>query len=74
MSPQKHSLERLDEILLDSYDLFICSSSFEERCRSIANHICLDRIKRTLILWNSDLLEYVGENKKFLEQIGRAHV
>lgn len=68
MKPKKYSLKRIGDALLGSYDLFICSSSYEERCLSIANHIGLDRIKQALILWNSDLIEYIGANKENLEQ------
>ena len=75
MKIQKYSLERIGEGLLDPYDLFICSSSYEKRCQSIANHIDLDRINQALILFNNDLTEYIEANKvdikftnlKFLE-------
>lgn len=68
MKIQKYLLERIGECLLDSYDLFICSSSYEKRCQSIAKHIDLDRINQALILFNNDLTEYIGANKKSLEQ------
>lgn len=68
MKIQKYSLKEIGVGLLDSYDLFICSSSYEKRCQSIANHIGLDRINQALILSNNDLIEYIGANKKSLEQ------
>lgn len=62
MKLQKINLSDIKKNLRESYDLFICSSSFEGRCLSIANNIETAKVHRALILTNNDLHEYVGAN------------
>jgi len=50
-----------------TYDLFICSSSFESRCLSIPLNIDVNKIRRALIVSNIEPLEYVSANQKKLE-------
>jgi hypothetical protein len=69
MRVQKINLSNIQETLRIPYDLFICSSSYEERCLSIPNNISVTGIRRALILSNNDLLEYVGTNKIKLENL-----
>lgn len=68
MNVQKISLQAIDTTLLEPYDLFICSSSYEQRCLSIAENISADKIKQAIILSNNDLLEYIEENREKLKQ------
>jgi hypothetical protein len=65
----KISLSNLRNTLIGKYDLFICSSSFEDRCLSIARNIESRKIKRALIVSNTDLVQYVGTNKNNLDKI-----
>ena len=69
MKPEKMQLQKVGDALSGTYDLFICSSSFEDRCRSIASHINTDQVKRACIVSNTDLLDYISDNKKFLEHL-----
>lgn len=69
MVQQKINLSDIRGILPESYDLFICSSSFENRCLSIASNIETDKVHKALILSNSNLIEHVGTNKNKLERL-----
>jgi hypothetical protein len=69
MDTTKLNLSDLRASFSDGYDLFICSSSFEDRCLSIASNIDLDHFSRSLVLSNVDLKEYVGRNEEELLQI-----
>ncbi len=66
------NLSELRNELSRSFDLFICSSSFEDRCLSIAYNICIEKIERALIIYNSNFLQHVNTNKnKLLELFGQ---
>jgi len=75
MKPRRIPLQKIGDALTGKYDLFICSSSFEDRCLSIVSHIDVATIKRACILSNMDLLEYIGKNRDAIEGIlgGKAH-
>lgn len=46
-----------------SFDIFICSSSFEDRCFSIAKKVSENKLaKKTFIFENMDSVEYVDKN------------
>jgi hypothetical protein len=47
-------------------DVFICSASFEDRCRSIPDQINPNSVGSVLVCENQALLEYVGKNGKYL--------
>ena len=66
MKPLKIELAKLQGTLDNTFNLFICSSSFEERCLSIANSISVKNVSRALIFSNKDLPEHVGKNKDAL--------
>jgi hypothetical protein len=68
MTIRKIALTEIKSTLLDSYDLFICSSSYENRCLSVARQIEIGRIKCAMVLSNIDLIEYIKENKIKLDQ------
>ncbi len=63
MSIVKVNLTDIKQQMNATFDLFICSSSFEGRCLSIANNINVDKIKRALILSNIEPLDYVKDNQ-----------
>lgn len=52
MRINKLKLSKLNSNLLDEYDLFICSSSFEERCLKVAEKIKRKKIHKTIIVYN----------------------
>ena len=66
MNISKINLNDLEKKLLKSYDLFICSASYEKRCLSIASNIENIKIDNALILSNIDLNEYIQENSSKL--------
>ena len=76
MRLEKIKINSLMRTFNQKFDIYICSSSFENRCLSVANNIDVDSIKQAIILSNTDLLEYVGDNKANLENIfnGKGHV
>jgi hypothetical protein len=65
----KYKLIDLRHIIKKEYDLFICFSSFEDRCLSIANNINIDNIKQVLLMYNKEYLEYIEKNKIELEKL-----
>lgn len=65
----KHYLSKFSDIDEKSYDLFICSSSFEDRCLSISKNMKIEHIQRALVFYNSECIEHVGENHKLLMDI-----
>ncbi len=68
----KINLSDIQKTLRESYDLFICSSSYEERCLSVASNIDIDKVGRVLILSNKDLLEHVGLNQnRLVDRFGK---
>jgi hypothetical protein len=69
MKLTKHNLADINNVLIRSYDLFICSSSFEERCLSIANSLNKNCFDKSLIVSNIDLNQYVGANANKLREI-----
>ena len=66
---RKVNLSRLNSTLEKEYDLFICSSSFEERCLSVAEKIKRKSIKKFIILENANGSETIHLNTKKLEKI-----
>lgn len=69
MKLTKYNLLDINEVLIRGYDLFICSSSFEDRCLSIANNLYKKRYDKSLIISNIDLNDYVGTNADKLLEI-----
>ena len=68
----KIALNSLGKKLGSSIDLFICSSSFEDRCRAIPESLDPSAIKRTLICENQDYESYAIHNtKKLIKHFGR---
>jgi hypothetical protein len=67
MKPRRIPLNRIGNSLADTYDLFICASSYEDRCLSIVSQINVARVSRALIVSNMDLLEHIRNNKETIE-------
>lgn len=76
MPVTKVKLTEIQKAISNSFDLLICSSSFEERCISIPTSIDIQNIRRVLILSNLDYSDYVDNNQRHLSNYfgNRAHV
>ncbi|HWM93282.1 MAG TPA: hypothetical protein VN493_21140 [Thermoanaerobaculia bacterium] len=59
-------LDELPRCLPEEIDLFICSASFEERCRLVANHIDPWRVRCALVAENENHRELHGDNARYL--------
>jgi hypothetical protein len=46
------NLDEFSDIILNRYDFFICSSSFEQRCLSVCTNINTNKIKKSFIIYN----------------------
>lgn len=62
----KVKLSRLNSSLASEYDIFICSSSFESRCLSVAQRIRRKKIKKALILENKNGSSIIHQNTKII--------
>jgi hypothetical protein len=65
---QKDQLSKLTNYINGAVDIFICSSSFEERSTSIASIIDANKITKALIATNSKPENLVGKNTEYLRQ------
>jgi hypothetical protein len=75
MTIYKRSLSELKD-LAQSFDLFICSGSFEERCLSIARNVDKDKIGHSFIFYSNDRSEIdflIGNNVSILKQLLGEH-
>lgn len=68
---KKVELNDLNANISGPCELFICSSSFEDRCMSIPINIDFEKINKALILSNLDYSDYVGPNQKKLNNLLR---
>lgn len=55
-------LSDLNSKLGDGFDLFICSSSYEDRCLSVIENIDLEKISKTLVIGNKNLSSLIERN------------
>lgn len=63
---EKIKIHSISEHLKKPIDVFICSGSFEERCKTIPSQIKLDEVKNVLVCENEDLKEIVRPNSQYL--------
>jgi hypothetical protein len=68
MKSQKVNLIDLPKHLPDKIDLFVCSASFEDRCRSVPSAIDPSRVSRVLIAENENHRTLHGEHPKYLQK------
>ena len=59
-------INSISELLKKPVDVFICSGSFEERCKTIPAQIQEDEVHHVLVCENEDLKEIVRPNSKYL--------
>lgn len=65
----KVELSKINEVLGESPEVFICNASFEDRCLSIAQAIDTSNLRNAIILWNEDYIKEITENLDTLEKI-----
>ena len=65
-SPNLINAHKLSNI--DSYDTFMVSSSFEDRCLAVSNHINQQFFDRSLIFRNVDFENKIIENSNLIKQ------
>ncbi len=63
----KVDLSSLNEALGDIPDIFICATSFEDRCRSVAERLDAAKVRTAVILENSDFSAFSLKNTAWLE-------
>ena len=65
----KINLQDLKSRINNDYDLFICSSSYESRCKTVHSAIQQISFKSTMIFKSTDYIEYISENIKIITEI-----
>lgn len=50
----------------DPIDVFVCSSSFEERCKSIVDHLESTEIRQAIVAYNENFGDLVAKNLEYL--------
>jgi len=65
------NLNTLSKNISNKYDVFICSSSFEQRCLSICSNLNINKITYSFILFNKEfevsLKKYLNKQKNILK-------
>ena len=67
---ERRRLEFVTEEIGDSVHLFICSSSYEERCLSIPLQVSRDAIEHAVVLENSDISEVATNAERLGNHFG----
>lgn len=66
--PQKIPVGDLAAHLRLPIDVFICSSSFEMRCRTVPDHLPFNAVRRVLICENEDLRAVIEPSRSYLHE------
>jgi len=66
---KKYRLEKMNQQVDQIFDLFICCCSFEDRCLSFLKNIDIGKIKRGVVFYNRECLDYMKENKTELASL-----
>jgi hypothetical protein len=66
MAVIKASLDQLSQKLQGSFDLFICSASYEDRCRSIADRIDGSVVANVIVCQNENHRDLHEQHAKYL--------
>jgi hypothetical protein len=64
----KTKLYEIIEVLGESPTLFICSSSYEDRCLSVAQNLNPGEVEQVIILENEDFLRFIEKNSLILKE------
>jgi hypothetical protein len=68
MKIEKVNLSEINDALAGHFDLFLCTSSFENRCLSVAKNINTSNLKNAIIYFNRDLRDHVNFNLQRLQK------
>lgn len=66
---QKIKLTKVNSTLDETYDVFICAASFEDRCLSVASKIKRKKISKVIVLENKNKSELISEKSNILHDI-----
>ena len=66
---EKIALNLLSEKIINKYDIFVCSSSFEERCLSICSALKRNKYTEAFIIFNKEYIEYTKNNLNSQKEI-----
>lgn len=66
MKPKQFHLKEIQQEIKEPIDVFICCSSYESRCLSVATNLNKANIENVLVVENEDLSKYVGKNTQEL--------
>ena len=64
----KYPITSLAKHFAGQIDLLICSASYEERCKVVADGISPTSVQSVLVCENQDLIEVVGDSSQYLQQ------
>jgi hypothetical protein len=62
-------LESLADHIAEPVDLFICCASYESRCRSLADRLPLDRVRKAIVAETEHRTRYVSEHGDHLRAL-----
>lgn len=66
---RKHlPIAELWDALGQSVDVLVCCGSYEDRCRTVADVIPPDAVKKAIVAHNTNLDEYVAANSRYLRE------
>lgn len=65
----KYKLSELNRKIDKNFDLFLCCSSFEDRCFAVAQNINIEKLGEIIIFYSVDFIDYVGKNKNILKKL-----
>lgn len=66
--PGKDNIKNIASHIKRPVDVFICSASYEDRCKSIPNQLTPDYFQQVLICENEDLKDVIAPNSNYLRQ------
>ena len=70
----KHIITNFSDVFLHKIDLFICSSSFEERCFSLPNAVSVLDPKRVIVVYNNNEYQEIITNASILSSLFKGKV
>jgi len=75
----KTELNKLNEMLGEVPEVFICMASYEDRCLSVAQQLDISNLKYAIVLWNSDYSNSIKDNlfkleSKFGEKVKKSEL
>src|SRR4051812_28436474 len=74
MNIKRVQLGSLANYFVSDIDLFICSASYEMRCRSVADRLPRAKVRRALIAETEHRHRYFSENGEYLRSLFASHI